>query len=272
MRHLWVWVLAALPAGALAVVGCSEGGGDGGSGGSATTPTGTPTGTGGGTTQTGTTTGSGGNQGGGGGSGGGGEGGGCTEISSSDFGYLGWNFGWFYGGPPTPTLGGGDEDLLELQIYDDEISGTIDLGSADNLDYATCLHCVVVYEDLPGDDVAARTYFQTGGTLELGTTTPYYISGTLTDVDLVEVTIDESFTATPVPDGGCLHITSQSFDIEPPVAGWECDPHYYQDGADCDCDCGVVDPDCSDPLAPVFRCDDPGETGVCLPDGTCQTT
>lgn len=48
---------------------------------------------------------------------------------------------------------------------------------------------------------------------------------------------------------------------------WSCDPTYYGVGDGCDCDCGCWDPDCDDPNADVWGCDE-GEQ--CLaPNGTC---
>ena len=65
----------------------------------------------------------------------------------------------------------------------------------------------------------------------------------------------------------------------PPVAGWECDPGYYEDGEFCDCRCGAVDPDCTDAALPVDGCYE-GQT--CSADGaqcegiptdwTCEAT
>jgi len=285
---------------------------------------------------------------------------------------------YYYGGDTNPTLGGADTDSLYFYAYEEGLTGSFDLGSGDEASFATCLACLLVVEDQPAEGDPARIYFQQSGTLDLGTTTPYYIAGSLTDVTLVEVTLDdETGASTPVPNGQCLHITNLTFDIQPPTPGWECDPSYYDAGAEdycdcecgavdpdcsiseieiygcyegqtcsssaeceglptawtcdanafedgttcdcdcgvldpdcaipnapvtgctsgttcnldygtcipdtwtcepayynatdgCDCDCGAIDPDCSDPNATVYGCDDPGETGVCLPDGTCQ--
>jgi hypothetical protein len=48
---------------------------------------------------------------------------------------------------------------------------------------------------------------------------------------------------------------------------WTCEPDFYNAHDGCDCNCGLVDPDCSEPDASVFGCSS-GE--VCGPDGTCQ--
>ncbi len=60
-------------------------------------------------------------------------------------------------------------------------------------------------------------------------------------------------------DGTCV-IAS---DVPP---GWTCDPDYYGVGDDCDCDCGVYDPDCDDPRLDILGCD---VDQICDVDGTC---
>lgn len=59
--------------------------------------------------------------------------------------------------------------------------------------------------------------------------------------------------------------TTQNWQCELGVE-WNCDPSYYEDGIDCDCGCGSVDPDCADALA--TSCDY-CEPGSCA-DITCQ--
>jgi len=43
--------------------------------------------------------------------------------------------------------------------------------------------------------------------------------------------------------------------------GWYCEPAWYRDGVQCDCDCGAPDPDCGDPGAPP-ACDAMGPAGL----------
>ncbi len=50
-------------------------------------------------------------------------------------------------------------------------------------------------------------------------------------------------------------------------AEWTCDAGWYDAGDDCDCDCGVFDPDCDDRNLDVVNCA-PGST--CNRDGTCK--
>ncbi len=230
--------------------------------------------------------------------GGAGGGSGCTELTLDDFmlfqaGEIGATF--------TPQLGAADPDLAELQFFSDD-TGSIDLSVAPNDNYATCNECALVFEDATMSGVA-KTYFQVSGQLSLDATsqpTAGLVSGSITDVKLVEVTIDPmTFESTPVPGGGCLHIAAKSFDVTGgggaggggtggaggagvgggggsgtgggAPAGWTCDPLFYNAQDGCDCNCGVYDPDCDDTSATVFGCDDANR--VCAMDRTwsnCQ--
>ncbi len=49
--------------------------------------------------------------------------------------------------------------------------------------------------------------------------------------------------------------------------GWTCDAGWYGVGDDCDCNCGVRDPDCDDGRLQVLNCS-PGS--ACLDDGSCE--
>jgi hypothetical protein len=51
-----------------------------------------------------------------------------------------------------------------------------------------------------------------------------------------------------------------------PPAGWTCAPEVYADRDECDCACGLPDPDCDDPSLAVHGCPS-GE--VCGPGGEC---
>lgn len=243
MRRLMMGSLALLALGGLIAVGC--GSSDVDETGSSSTST---SGGGVGGTETG------------GGGTGGGTTGDCLEVTTDDFAYLGqsmWGVPFYYGGDTTPPLGGDLTDSLYFYAYDPELTGTIDLGAGEEASFATCTACVLIVEDQPEEGDPARLYFQQSGTVDLGTTTPYYLGGSLTDVTLVEVTIDgETGESTPVPGGQCLHITNLTFDIQPPTDGWECDPSYYDAGAEdyCDCECGAVDPDCDIAEIEIYGC------------------
>lgn len=204
---------------------------------------------------------------------GGGEGGGtggCTSITVPNFEFLGLGFfgvPYYFGGTPDTALGEAAEDLMLLEIWNPELSGTVDLGSASSIDYATCDACAIVDVDLDAEGNPAKKFFQTGGTLEISSYSDgYYLTGTLSNVNLIEVAQDaESGALTPVAGGACITINSQAIAIDPPVAGWECSPDYYQDGEYCDCRCGAVDPDCTDVALPVDGC---YEGQSCSTDGS----
>jgi hypothetical protein len=62
------------------------------------------------------------------------------------------------------------------------------------------------------------------------------------------------------------------FDCELTIPeGWDCEAPVFSDGEICNCECGVPDPDCGDPNAPVVGCDDlEGPNIVCTDaTGTC---
>ena len=230
MRSFSLGTLALGVFSASLAVGCGDSGGTTGSGGG---------GTGGGTT----TTNSGGSTNGTGGSAG------CTAITVPDFAALGTDSSGYpnYGGSVMPALGGAGDDSL-LLIISPTATGSVDL--APQMDAL-----VIVFEDDDGMGGAAKYYLADSGTAELGTTTPYYITGTLSNVHLSEV--DDM--GAPLPGGACLTAASIPFDIQPPVAGWTCDPTWYGDMLGCDCACGAVDPDCADAAMTLYNCQE-GQT------------
>ena len=178
-------------------------------------------------------------------------------------------FGAGYSGVPMPGLGAAGDDLFRLEFYDAAATGTIDLGTGDQTNYKTCKTCVLAIEDLSEDGPPAKIYFQAAGSLALGSTTPPFVSGELTCVKLVEVEVDfRTYESTPVEGGSCLFLASAELDIPPPPMGWECPPQYYDADDGCDCACGALDPDCSDPTLDVFGCEE-GQT--CSADGlSCE--
>lgn len=90
--------------------------------------------------------------------------------------------------------------------------GTYNLGSGANTNYRTCTECVMVYQDLTGNDYT-KYFFQQSGTLQItkATTSNMGIAGTLS-AKLVEVDIDaNTLDSTPVSGGACVEIESGSF-------------------------------------------------------------
>lgn len=186
----------------------------------------------------------------------------CTEITAGTFKKSDGD-GTFIvvKAPPTPDQG--DATLIDdisLQFYGSEFdaayngdqTGTFDLSMPDDDNYATCSRCLLMYEDPDPDPTngAARVYFQAGGTLTVDAASDQVhgkVNATLTDVTLVEVTIESgTYVSTPVDGGKCLHIKTATIMVEPPVvpAEWTCDKNLYGDSS-CDCGCGAVDIDCA---------------------------
>jgi hypothetical protein len=245
MRSFFIGSLALGLVGAL-TVGCGDSG---------TTSTGTGGGSTGGNGTGGTTT----------NSGGGGTGGqaACTQISYDKI--RGTQIGTY--SADLAAFGAADPDSLNLQFYPTDMttswSGSIDLASAENANYQTCSTCVLVAQDTPDGAAPAKLFFQTAGTVDLGTAmlsdqdmdVVPISDGSFTGLKLVEVTIDpDTFESTPVPGGACLELASAPITMPVPPAGWTCSAAYYDDDAGCDCNCGVIDEDCTDTTQTVYGC------------------
>ncbi len=102
--------------------------------------------------------------------------------------------------------------------------GTFDLAAAPNSAYSTCQHCVTVITP-DASEIPKRTFFQTGGSIELTKLDPIDSSiaaGKVTDVTLSEVAQKEDGTWEPVEGGGCFLIPEWSFDTTP-VDGIPCE-------------------------------------------------
>lgn len=158
------------------------------------------------------------------------------------------------------TLGAPTEDVFTIGFYPGTnmpVSGMVNLGAAPNNNYGTCKACISVNQD--ANDTL---YFQDRGTLDLGAITfteddnePQFITGgSISNLRLVEVTVDEDLKSTPVPNGKCLTISNLPIEMMAPPAGWTCSLSEYDDGETCNCECDVIDPDCSIPNAPVDGC------------------
>jgi hypothetical protein len=169
-----------------------------------------------------------------------------------------------YRGLVTPSLGTSLPDEMGLEVFDDALTGTVDLGDGIEANYQTCATCFRVYEDLGIDAPPGREFFQVAGTIDLGSTTPPFLAGTVSGLTLVEVTIAKDFRSIPVPGGACLRVETFDFEVKQPPAGWACVPEFYDDGEFCDCICGAADSDCDDASLPVVGC---ARGQTCAPDG-----
>ena len=158
------------------------------------------------------------------------------------------------------------------------LAGTFDLAMGNQTDFATCAACLLVgTTDATG--AAVRTYFQSGGTLTL-TEDPFtnkHMIGTVTNLALVEVTIDPSTAAsTLVPGGKCISVGTVALDHTVVPNAWTCAPAAYSDGTTCDCMCGAPDPDCDIAASPVTGCttNQLCSNALCVtppPNDTCQS-
>jgi hypothetical protein len=279
--HTSSWAIAisaSVAVAALAVGACGNGGsGGGGSGGagstashSATTTSSATTSTGSDTTSASTTSGTGGM-------------GACVEITLGALrATSGDGTASAFGSTISPDQGDTtDPDGFSLEFYgsafdasyDGENTGTFDLSMGGDDNYATCSRCLSVLSD---PSSTGKTFFTKSGTLTVDASSMQLtgnLTGTLTDLTLVEVTIDQStFMSTPVPGGACLHIASATLTGTPPPAAWACDWSYYGDGS-CDCGCGVKDSDCKDSMASSCDyCDDPGSCSTDQCPGSIDPT
>jgi hypothetical protein len=270
----------------IASVGVGGAGGSGGAGGATTGQGGATTGNGG---AGGATTGNGGaggattgNGGAGGATGTGGSGGSsnCTEITLGAFVKYGANgtFGAF-DALVAPGVGDpADDDLADVAFYGPDADhpnldggdvGTFDLSAGADANLATCSRCVTLSQDI---DATGPTFFQQSGSLTVAAGSDQLngaVDATLTNVTLIEVTVDpDTFQSTPVPGGACLHIASAVVSMPAVPAAWACDAQYFGDGA-CDCGCGAVDYGCDDATAASCDyCDDQGSCNA----GDCPGT
>lgn len=106
-------------------------------------------------------------------------------------------------------------DLVSLELYagygafgETLTAGTFQL-TGDETNYSTCGACVLIYADATADSVGA-IYMATGGELQL-TSVETRLTGTLHNVTLTHVSINDEFVSTPV--GDCdTQITDLTFD------------------------------------------------------------
>ena len=88
--------------------------------------------------------------------------------------------------------------------------GTVEI-TGDETNYATCRNCVRGSRDCDAS-LCATEFMARAGTLTITAIEQPSISGSLTGVELVEVTIDpQTFVSTPVPGGESWCIDSLSF-------------------------------------------------------------
>jgi len=131
--------------------------------------------------------------------------------------------------------GGGGQELVET-VFRDGVSrflgGTFDLGTGNNARQDDCEQCVRVLEDIdPNDQMPARAYFQTAGTLDV-TSKPFLGDSVLTLRNAVFHVLEGGDVN---PAGECFYIDELVIDTEPSCGDGVCSV-----GEVCpdDCPCG----------------------------------
>jgi hypothetical protein len=88
---------------------------------------------------------------------------------------------------------------------------TKDLSGSDDSQFATCGSCVLLYAGIGSDGVAQETFLATGGTLTVTSTTTNF-AGTLANLVLTQIDIDDQTEmSSPDPQGCASSIASLSF-------------------------------------------------------------
>ncbi len=176
---------------------------------------------------------------------------GCIQVATS-----GWTLANYddvsvsFSGVMDPAVEGSTPLMLLFERYmPGPDVGTFPLGgSGPDGNFGTCAHCVAVHPE------ATRGFFADRGTL-VNNEDPYgrSLDSTLTNVRLVEVSIDpETRSSTPIDGGRCLEIEDVVITGRFPPDGWACDADLYNDGEGCHCECGAYDPDCDRHGCPPF--------------------
>lgn len=139
-----------------------------------------------------------------------------------------------------PLVGGAADDILAIEFYASD-TGSFELGTGDNANYATCSQCVLIYADIDPSTGPAATYFQSAGSI---TVDPAHAPGdadiavTITGLKLEEVDIAQGdYTSTPVEGGACFNQTG-SANLKTPACVPNCGSHVCGDDG-CGGTCGA---------------------------------
>ena len=108
----------------------------------------------------------------------------------------------------SPGFGGASTDVADLGFFVTQgtiAPGVVDLGAGIESNYATCERCIRIFQDIDAPEVTI--FFQRSGTLDVRGDALTALDVTLTNVKLVEVTIDaQDAVSTPVEGGACVLI------------------------------------------------------------------
>lgn len=102
----------------------------------------------------------------------------------------------------------GTLNVGRVQFYDDAEPGVTDLSTPLQTQYKTCTRCVLI-------TAGETSFFQLSGSIDVKAVDFDTGAGeaVLTDVKLVEVTIDEDSRSSIVPNGRCVRIATAQFDV-----------------------------------------------------------
>lgn len=172
--------------------------------------------------------------------------------------------GGYYTGSFTPLVANATVTEEFILVFRTDAAGTFTLGQSDWASEAVCPHCLAVTQDGETSHFAieGQVTVATGSTPQNGRFQAY-----LEGVRLQELEFDrETGASIFVRDGACLSITDVAVSAAQ-IPGWHCPSGFYQDG-ECDCGCGLFDPDCGEAtVESCTYCDLPGSCGFGL--GEC---
>lgn len=213
----------------------------------------------------------------------------CAAVTLAAFGQAETTVDYaLYAASMTPNIFGANADLLSLSFisdpYDGAATGTFDLTENGDENYKTCARCITARADRGNGQII---FYASEGTLEIEASSKQLggtISAQVTNLKLVEVTIANDYTSTPVPGGACITIASAEIEVVGPACtGFECDNGYCLEDADSACN---RDPECADlsdeepvnETCPVWVCPDAYyfdgdcDCGCGAPDPMCTST
>jgi hypothetical protein len=168
-----------------------------------------------------------------------------------------------WSGPMTGTIGGGADLVSQFEFYGEtapSLAGTFDLTAGNQSNYSTCAICVRAFA-LDANGEVTKQFFQSGGSVTL-TEDPFtnaHMKAMFTNLELEEVTVAPmTYVSTPVEGGECADFGNFMVDRDRVPNAWTC-PHADYDtgmatGTQCNCMCGLADPDCYIPNTPVAGC------------------
>lgn len=152
------------------------------------------------------------------------------------------------------------------------LSGTFDLAAGKQANYETCAICVRAFE-IDSNQEIVKGFFHSAGSIMLTTDplTTKQIKATVTGLRFEEVTVNQdTFRSTAVPGGACGDVADVVIDHDEVPNAWTCTPRSdFNAGTDCNCACGVYDPDCDSTSAAVTGCTNSFDK--CSPSGSCMT-